>query len=137
MTPQLPEGCVERRRIEAAEVSVGMVKDQLLDIKDTLHNIESEVRRDLSGFSSQFGEFSASMQTIMVKLEERDRRSQEIMLENKESFNRLAADIRAHSDRMGTLEVKTAKIDTLEKLVYGALMGIGGMFGWLLQKALS
>jgi hypothetical protein len=124
------KSCVERHRIYATEAAVEGVSEQLESLKNTFTTIERDVREDLNKFVS-------SIQGVIVRMEERDRRANEIMLDNRSTFERLGRLLTDHAERLVEIEVKVSRIDTLEKIVYALLAGVGGLFIWMLQKLLT
>ena len=124
------KSCVERHRIYATEAAVEGVSEQLESLKNTFTTIERDVREDLNKFVS-------SIQGVIVRMEERDRRANEIMLDNRATFERLGRLLTDHAERLVEIEVKVSRIDTLEKIVYALLAGVGGLFIWMLQKLLT
>ena len=130
--------CVERRRLETAERDISEVKEDLTEIKGTLKSIDSEIRTDLNKLSTQFQEFTTVMQAIMIRSEEREKRTSEIFCENRSSFERFAKDIKA----LETMAAEHAKADarqdttisSLEKMVYGGLGSIGAVLVWVVSE---
>jgi hypothetical protein len=130
--------CIERRRLETAERDISEVKVDLTEIKGTLKSIDSEIRTDLNKLSTQFQEFTSAMQAIMIRSEERDKRTSEIFCENRTSFDRFAKDIKA----LETIASEHAKADakqdsaisSLEKIVYGGFGSMGAVLAWLISE---
>ncbi len=128
MTPEKPH--LERRRTNATDIALGEVSERLDTLQNTFTAIEQDVREDLNNLVS-------SIQGVIVRMEERDRRANEIMLDNKSAFERLGETIKGHDTRLINLEVKVSRVDSLERLLYALFAGIGALFVWMLQKLLT
>jgi hypothetical protein len=133
--------CSQLHRLETAEDNIKNVKQDLRDIKDTLTSIDNEVRKDLTNLSSQFTEFTVMMQGVAIRAEERDKRTTEIFVENKTTFERFGNKIDKLENRLnahGLLDVEhTNKIATLEKIMYGGFTAMGSVIVWLLQEIIN
>lgn len=132
--------CIEIRRLEAAERDINDVKEDLTEIKDTLKSIDVEIRTDLNKLSSQFQEFTGTMREIMVRSEEREKRTSEIFCENRSSFERFGKDIKnletLASEHAKADSRQDSKIESLEKIMYGGLGSIGAAVIWLITEIL-
>lgn len=133
--------CTQLSRLENAEQNIQNVKQDLTEIKETLTSIDKEVRKDLTTLSAQFTEFTVMMQGVSIRAEERDKRTTEIFVENRSTFDRFGSKIDNLEKRLqehSLLDVEhTNKINSLEKIVYGGFSALGAITVWVLQEILS
>lgn len=124
----------DQQRFYEVEHTVKDLKDDLCEIKGTVKEL-----------CTQIGTVATTMQTVVLKLEERDSRSQENTNRNHETFKRFGDKIDAIEHGLQEMEVTIQrndlldhKIETLKQIVYwaGGFLGtsVGAIFVWLVNK---
>ena len=140
-TDNFKEPSLELYRIKHAEESINIVKEDLDEIKSTLSSIDREIRMDLSDLSKKFSEFTVIMKEIAVKAEEREKRTTEIFMDNKNTFERIFKEIehiKTEQNSQSGVDVKhTSKIESLEKIIYAGLSTLGAIAVWLMQEIMN
>jgi hypothetical protein len=143
--------CSELGRLFETEHNVKNLKEDVSEIKVSVNNL-----------CSQLTELAKSMQSVIIKLDERDKASFESANLNKQTFERFGnkielLDAGIHGVELqiaksSNLECKVTSLDakvtefaniaqkttTLEKVVYGAgsfvIVAMGTVMFWLIQK---
>ena len=121
------------RAIKAEELG-NELSGKLDEIKNTLKTIEQEVKVDLREMSSKFNASALNMQSVLVKLEERDRQYRDMANNNAETFNRFGNSIQTLSEKIHEIELSTQKIKYFEVALYSLWIGFLSTFGWLLTR---
>ena len=125
--------------------------NRLSDIEHKVSNLKEDVtdiKTNINSLCNQISELAMTMNTVVLKLEERDRLSNDTSNKYKDVFIRFGNKIDKLEEMYRCMELQLVKnettehkIDTLEKAVYGAgtalLAAIGSIILWLLQKQTS
>jgi hypothetical protein len=138
---------------------------RLFDTENKVNNLRedvSEIKTNVNAVCAQITELAKTVQTVVMKLDERDRHSVENANLNKTTFERFGTKIDSLDScirdvelkiakssnlecKVGVLESKVAnyaevsqKTSTLEKVVYGAgsflVVAAGTVMFWMIQK---
>jgi regulator of replication initiation timing len=129
-----PDEYREITRLHDIEHNVGDLKDDVTDIKTNINSL-----------CTQIAELAMTMNTVVLKLEERDRLSNDTSNKYKDVFIGFGNKIDKLEEMNRCMELQLVKNETtehkigaLEKVVYGAsttlLAAIGSGMLWLLQK---
>lgn len=125
--------------------------NRLSDIEHKVSNLKEDVtdiKTNINSLCNQISELAMTMNTVVLKLEERDRLSNDTSNKYKDVFIRFGNKIDKLEEMYRCMELQLVKnettehkIGTLEKAVYGAgtalLAAIGSIILWLLQKQTS
>ena len=123
---------------------------RLLQTESTVDNLEkdlTEIKDTVKRLCSQLSDIALSMNTVVLKLEERDKRSQENSELTKKTFERFGSKIDSLEKKLNETELKMVhtgfleqKIISLEKLIYWAGSAIatamGAIIFWFIQNTL-
>lgn len=143
--------CSELGRLFETEHNVKNLKEDVAEIKANVNNM-----------CSQITELAKVMQSVLIKLDERDKASAENANLNKQTFERFGnkidsldtciREVELQIAKSSNLDCKVASLDakmnelstlaqkttTLEKVVYGAgsalFVAMGTVMFWLIQK---
>jgi len=123
---------------------------RLLQTESTVDNLEkdlTEIKDTVKRLCSQLSDIALSMNTVVLKLDERDKRSQENLELTKKTFERFGSKIDNLEQKLNETELKMVhtgfleqKIIALEKLIYWAGSAIatamGAILFWFIQNTL-
>jgi|688.fasta_scaffold02858_3 predicted RNase H-like nuclease (RuvC/YqgF family) len=123
---------------------------RLLQTESTVDNLEkdlTEIKDTVKRLCSQLSDIALSMNTVVLKLDERDKRSQENSELTKKTFERFGSKIDNLEQKLNETELKMVhtgfleqKIIALEKLIYWAGSAIatamGAILFWFIQNTL-
>jgi predicted RNase H-like nuclease (RuvC/YqgF family) len=123
---------------------------RLLQTESTVDNLEkdlTEIKDTVKRLCSQLSDIALSMNTVVLKLDERDKRSQENSELTKKTFERFGSKIDSLEQKLNETELKMVhtgfleqKIIALEKLIYWAGSAIatamGAILFWFIQNTL-
>ena len=128
--------------------------DHLQKLLENEHKISSlkedvyEIKTQIQSMCTQITEVAKTMQTVVLKLDERDKHSQENAMTNKQTFERFGTKIDNLEKSNQSLEIKLVqqatlenKITKLENVVYWAGSGFVvicfTVMGWMAQKLIG
>jgi predicted RNase H-like nuclease (RuvC/YqgF family) len=123
---------------------------RLLQTESTVDNLEkdlTEIKDTVKRLCSQLSDIALSMNTVVLKLDERDRRSQENSELTKKTFERFGTKIDNLEQKLNETELKMVhtgflekKIIALEKLIYWAgsavATAMGAILFWFIQNTI-
>jgi len=123
---------------------------RLLQTESTVDNLEkdlTEIKDTVKRLCSQLSDIALSMNTVVLKLDERDKRSQENSELTKKTFERFGSKIDSLEQKLNETELKMVhtgfleqKIIALEKLIYWAGSAIatamGAILFWFIQNTI-
>lgn len=129
--------CDQYQRVLETENKVNSLKEDMTEIKQCVNSI-----------SASMNSMMQTVQTVVLKLEERDRNSTENTLQNRETFARFGTKMDSLDTCIRAVELDLAKgsklelkVDTLSKVVYGAgsalFIVMASSIAWLFQKVIS
>jgi len=125
--------CMERHRLDHIENAHETLRDDIKEIRDGFTGLTKELHSiggDLRGFA-------VMAQSMLSKLEDRDKAQAETTADIKDTFKRFGSKMDSLEDRLRQLEVSTPRLDNVERVIKYVVLGLGGLVVFYIQQRIT